>query len=448
MAERARADLIIRDGTVLTLTDEMAHPGWSVAVQGTAIAAVGPKAEIEAGYEAAETIDAAGCVVMPGLVNAHTHAAMSLFRGIADDLPLMTWLNDHIFPAEARNLNDAFVYAGTRLACAEMLLGGTTTFCDMYLFEDAAARAASEMGMRGVLGEVLYDFPSPSYGPLEEGWAWTRRFIETWRDDDLITPSIQPHALDTCSPELLVRARALADEYGVPLIAHVAESQANLDHTLATYGKRSFEHLEDLGVLEGPFTAVHAVWVNGTEIEIMARRGVGVVTNPESNAKLASGFSPIWRYLEQGIEVGIGTDGCASNNNLDLFGEMDTLAKIHKVYDDDPTHLDARTVVRLATAGGARVLGLEDVVGRLAPGLRADLIVVDFRAPHLTPCYDPYSHLVYAALASDVRETVVNGVVRVRNRQLVDTDLDGILAEARACGAAVRAGFDQPRQPA
>jgi len=442
MTEPARADCIVSGGTVLTMTDEVPHPDWSVVIEGSLVAAVGPDEELAGRYHADEIVDAAGCVVMPGLVNAHTHAAMSLFRGIADDLPLTTWLTEHIFPAEARNLTADFVATGTRLACAEMLLGGITTFCDMYLFEEAVARAAREMKMRGVLGEVLYDFPSPSYGELEAGWEWTRRFIETWRDDDLITPSVQPHALDTCSPELLQRARAMASEYGVPLIAHVAESRANLEHALATYGKRSFHHLEDLGVLEGPFTAVHAVHVDDAELEIMARHQVAVVSNPESNMKLASGAAPIHRCLERGLAVGIGTDGCASNNNLDLFGEMDSLAKLHKLCDADPTHLDAHTVVRLATVEGARAIGLGEWVGRLEPGLKADLIVIDFDAPHLTPCYDPVSHLVYAARASDVRDTMVNGEFRVRSGELVEADLEEIVAGARACAEDVRAGFE------
>ena len=382
-------------------------------------------------FTAKKEIDAAGCVVMPGLINGHTHAAMSLFRGIADDLPLERWLSDYIFPAEKNNLDDDFVYWGTKLACAEMLLGGVTTFCDMYLFEESAARAAKEMGMRGVLGEVLYDFDSPNYGPIENGFAYTEAFIKKWQDDPLIVPSIQPHALDTCSPDLLIRAREISDKYGVRCLVHVAESRGNVQHVREQHGKSSFAYLDDLGVLNERFTALHAVWVDAEEMEIMHGRGVTVVTNPESNMKLASGWAPVHKFLERGITVGIGTDGCASNNDLDLFGEMDTLAKLHKVYDEDPTHMEARTVTEIATKRGAAALGLGDLTGTLTAGKRADIIVVDFNKPHLTPVYNPYSHLVYAAKSSDVRDVVVNGELLVAGGKLTKADTAEIMAKGR-----------------
>ncbi len=294
---------------------------------------------------------------MPGLINGHTHAAMSLFRGIADDLPLERWLSDYIFPAEKNNLDDDFVYWGTKLACAEMLLGGVTTFCDMYLFEESAARAAKEMGMRGVLGEVLYDFDSPELrAHRQRDLPIPRPSSKNGQDDPLIVPSIQPHALDTCSPDLLVRAHGrYPTQYGVRSIVHVAESRGNVAHVKEKYGKSSFAYLDDLGVLDERFIALHAVWVDGRgDRRSCDDRGVSVVTNPESNMKLASGWAPVHNYLERGITVGIGTDGCASNNDLDLFGEMDTLAKLHKVYDADPTHMDARTVTEIATKKGRR----------------------------------------------------------------------------------------------
>lgn len=438
MTEKIHADLIIRGGTILTMENGRPIENGAVAISGDTIAFVGTAAQAAARYSAKREIDAEGCVVMPGLINGHTHAAMSLFRGIADDLPLERWLSDYIFPAEKQNLDDDFVYWGTKLACAEMLLGGVTTFCDMYLFEESAARAASQMGMRGVLGEVLYDFDSPNYGPIDEGFAYTEAFIKKWADDPLIVPSIQPHALDTCRPELLTRAHEISKKYGVRSIVHVAESAANVKHISDTYGKSSFAYLDGLGVLDERFTALHAVWVTDEEMEIIRERGVSVVTNPESNMKLASGWAPVHKYLERGIVVGLGTDGCASNNDLDLFGEMDTLAKLHKVYDADPTHMEARTVIEIATAKGADALGLGDSVGTLTVGKKADVIVVDFNKPHLTPVYNPYSHLVYAAKSTDVRDVVVNGEVLVRNGALTKGDLPEIMAKGRELAERVR----------
>jgi 5-methylthioadenosine/S-adenosylhomocysteine deaminase len=438
MTEKIHADLMIKGGTVLTMTDGRPIENGAVALTGDTIVFVGTDRDAVGRCTAEKQIDAAGCVVMPGLINGHTHAAMSLFRGIADDLPLERWLSDYIFPAEKNNLDDDFVYWGTKLACAEMLLGGVTTFCDMYLFEESAARAAKEMGMRGVLGEVLYDFDSPNYGPIDNGFAYTEAFIKKWKDDPLIVPSIQPHALDTCSPDLLVRAREISDTYGVRSIVHVAESKGNVAHVREKYGKSSFAYLDDLGVLNERFVAIHAVWVDAEEIGIMHDRGVSVVTNPESNMKLASGWAPVHNYLERGITVGIGTDGCASNNDLDLFGEMDTLAKLHKVYDADPTHMDARTVTEIATTKGACALGLGDITGTLAVGKRADIIVVDFNKPHLTPVYNPYSHLVYAAKSADVRDVLVNGEVLVRDGRLTKADTAEIMAKGRELAERVR----------
>jgi 5-methylthioadenosine/S-adenosylhomocysteine deaminase len=433
-----KVDIVIVGGTALTMEDDAPMERSGIAIADDTISFVGTADEVNARYFADTIIDATGCVVMPGLINGHTHAAMTLFRGIADDLPLETWLHDYIFPAESENLSDEFVYWGTKLACAEMLLGGITTFCDMYLFEEAAARGAKEMGMRGVLGEVLYDFPSPNYGPIEKGYDYTEAFIKKWKDDPLIVPSVQPHALDTCAPELLVHAKEIADKYDVPYIVHVAESKSNVEHVKQKHGTESFLYLDKLGVLDERFVADHAVWVTPEEIAVMRDKKVKVITNPESNMKLTSGWAPIHTYLDQGISVGIGTDGCASNNNLDLFGEMDTLAKLHKIYDEDPTHMDAYTVLRLATAGGAAALGISDKVGTLAVGKRADIIIVDFNKPHLTPVYNYFSHLVYAAVASDVRDVLVNGELLVQNRVLTRASLGEILKKARELAKNVR----------
>jgi len=441
MTKRTETDLIITGGIVLTMDEpEVIEPG-AVVVNDGDIVFVGTAPDAAELFIAPTVIDTVDCVVIPGLVNGHTHAAMSLLRGIADDLPLEEWLQDYIFPAEARNLDEDLVYWGTKLACAEMLLGGITTFCDMYLFEDSAARAARDMGMRGVMGEVLYDFDSPNYGTIEKGFEYTETFIQTWKDDPLITPSVQPHALDTCSPELLVRAKEIADSHKVPLIVHVAETKSNREYIKEKHSASSFVYLDKLGVLGENFVADHAVWVDDEEMDIMADRGVSIVTNPESNMKLSSGWAPIHSYLQRGITVGLGTDGAASNNNLDMMGEMDTLAKLHKVYDTDPTHLGAKTVMGLATRDGARALGLGEITGSLTVGKKADIAILDFNKPHLTPMYDPFSHIVYAALASDVRDVVVGGVPRVRGRRLVNTDIDQIMANAKQLAGHVRSSL-------
>ncbi len=423
------ADLVIENGTILTMDpeDRVVEDGFLV-VRGDAIADVGTRPAIPPA--SARRIDARGGLILPGLVNAHTHAAMTLFRGLADDLPLMDWLNHYIFPAESR-MDADFVHAGTLLACAEMILSGTTTFCDMYLFESEVARAARTAGMRCLVGEVLYDFPSPNYGPIDKGFEYTEALIDEWKDDPLVRIAVEPHAIYTCSPDLLKKASEMARAHEVPMIIHVAESRSEIEQVRRMYGKRPFEHLESLGVLGPHLIADHCVHVDGAEIERMADHGVKAVDNPESNMKLASGVSPVQDLQARGITVALGTDGCASNNNLDMFAEMDTAAKLHKVATMDPTVLDAASVLRMATSEGAKALGLGNVTGSLEKGKKADVIVVDTRKPHLVPMYNPFSHLVYAAGAQDVSHTVINGRLVMENREIKTLDLEGILAEAR-----------------
>jgi 5-methylthioadenosine/S-adenosylhomocysteine deaminase len=406
-----------------------------VCIQGDAIAWVGPWGN-EA-FEAKTTIDAKGGLILPGLINGHTHAAMSLFRGLADDLPLMEWLNTYIFPAEKR-IDARFVYTGTLLACAEMILSGTTTFCDMYLFEDHAAEAAARAGMRCLAGEVLYDFPSPNYGDLENGFAYTESLIRKWQGHPLISIAVEPHSLFTCSPELLVRANEIALTHHRPLIIHLSETLSEVADIQRRYGKRPVEHLESLGLLGPHLIADHAVHLEKEEMDQIAERGVRVIHNPESNMKLGSGIAPVPELLARGVTVGIGTDGCASNNNLDLFTEMDMAAKLHKAQAMDPTVMDAVTVLRMATIEGARALGLQDVIGSIEPGKKADIIVVDTDKPHLTPMYNPFSHLVYAARGNDVSHAVINGQLVMAHRKLLTLDLEDVMKQARECSLAVR----------
>ena len=423
--------LIIQGAWVLTMNArrEVFSPG-AVALKGAEIVAVGPPAELHQRYAPAQVLDYPQGLILPGLINAHTHAAMALFRGLADDLPLEEWLNNYIFPAESR-LNGDFVYWGTKLAVAEMLLSGTTTFTDMYLFADHVARAAAETGIRAVVGEVLYDFPSPNYGPPAAGLKFSEDLYRAWQGHPLIQVAIQPHAVYTCSPELLQQCGELAARYDTRLIMHLAETHREVEDCQARYGASPVVHLHRLGLLNHRLLADHAVVLSDADRELLAASGAGVAHCPESNMKLASGIAPVADLLRRGIPVGLGTDGCASNNNLDLIQEMDTAAKLQKVHCLDPTVLPAPTALSLATCGGARVLGLEKEVGSLAPGLKGDLIVIDLDQPHLTPLYDPYSHLVYAATGADVQTVLVHGRVVVQDRRLLSFDLAETLARAR-----------------
>ncbi|MFZ7128200.1 MAG: amidohydrolase [Desulfobacterales bacterium] len=430
-------DLLVRNGRILTMEpDRRIIENGFVAVSGGRITAV-ESHETLAAWTAAETIDARGGIVMPGLVNTHTHAAMTGFRGLADDMPLMTWLEEHIFPAEA-GLDAGKVRAGTLLACAEMILSGTTCFCDMYLFEDAVAEASADAGIRAVVGEVLYDFPSPNYGAIENGFAYTEKLIDKWRGHPLITIAVEPHSPYLCAPDLLRQAAGLARDNAIPLVIHVSETQGEVERTRGQFGCTPVEHLEQLGILAPNLLACHCVALTDEDMDLLARRGVKIAHNAESNMKLASGVAPVPELIKRGICVGIGTDGCASNNNLDLFSEMDTVAKLHKVATLDPTVMPAETVLRMATIDGARALGLEERIGSLEVGKQADLIVIDMDQPHLTPLYHPASHLVYAVRGSDVDTTIINGRVVMTRRRLLTIDLERVSANVRRWADGIR----------
>jgi 5-methylthioadenosine/S-adenosylhomocysteine deaminase len=429
-------DILIQNGMILTLDPGLAiiKNGW-IAVKGDTIAHIG--SGTNSSPSASKIIDARGGIILPGLVNGHTHAAMTLFRGLADDLPLMEWLSSYIFPAESR-MDADFVRTGSLLACAEMILSGTTTFCDMYLFEDEVAKAAKESGMRALVGEVLYDFPSPNYGPIEKGIEYTERLIQKWKNDPLVSIAVEAHSLYTCSPDLLKICYAVSRRHGVPLVIHVAETLSELSEIQAKYGKKPFEHLESLGILGPHIIADHCVHLDDSEIARMIRHRVNVITNPESNMKLASGIAPVTRLIAAGLTVGLGTDGCASNNNLDILLEMDTAAKLQKLALMDPTALDAVTVLKMATCEGAKALGMGDITGSLEPGKKADIIIVDTRKPHLTPLYNPYSHLVYSAGGADVSHTIINGRLVMEDRRLLTLNLEDILSRASEKAARVR----------
>jgi len=429
-------DILVFNGTILTMDDQnTVIPDGLLTVEGDRISSI--RKNGKGSILAHKEIDAEDGLILPGLINSHTHAAMTLFRGLADDLPLMEWLNNYVFPVEGK-MDADFVRVGSLLACAEMILSGTTTFCDMYLFEEEVAKAAKESGMRCLVGEVLYDFPSPNYGSVEKGFTYTKELIERWKEDPLVDIAVEPHSLFTCGVDLLHEANDLALNSDVPLILHVAETRAELEQIEKQYGKRPVQHLMDLGLLGPHLIADHCVYINESEIEVLAEHKVSVVHNPESNMKLASGFAPVPEMIANGITVGLGTDGCASNNNLDLFAEMDMAAKLHKVNKLDPTVMDAQTLFKMATIDGARALGLEKVTGSLEVGKRADLIIIDTKKPHLIPMYNPYSHLVYAAGGHDVKHSIINGSIVMEDRKLLTLEVEDIMEQAKEQSHRVR----------
>lgn len=432
-AAAERVDLIVRGGTVVTMDAERrVIENGAVAVRGSVIEAVGTEDEILGRYEAPDVVDARGRVVIPGLINTHGHAAMSLFRGLADDLALMEWLRNYIFPAEAKLVDEEFVRAGTRLACLEMMLGGTTTYVDMYYFEHAVADETAKAGLRGVLGQTLIDFPAPDYKTWDDAVGGVETFVKKWKGHELITPAVAPHAPYTLSSEHLQVAKRLSDEHEVPLLIHVAETKAEVAQIQEKYGTTPILYLDSIGVLGPRLVAKHVVWPTDDELLLLKKHDVGVAHCPQSNMKLASGIAPVPKMLALKIPVGVATDGPASNNDLDLWEEIDTAAKLHKVATGDPTVVSAREAFAMATIEGARAVDMADRIGSLEKGKLADIVVVAVDAPHQTPRYDVYSHLVYATKASDVRTVIVNGRIVVDERKPTNLDPEAILAEARA----------------
>jgi 5-methylthioadenosine/S-adenosylhomocysteine deaminase len=403
----------------------------AVAIRADRIVGIGTRTEIDARFQPRQRLDRPEAIVAPGLVNTHTHAAMSLFRGIADDLRLQDWLEKYIFPAEARNVSAEFVRWGTRLGCLEMLLGGTTTFTDMYYFEDVVAEAATEAGMRGVLGETIIGFPVADNKTPADALKFTERYLTRFRNDPLIVPAVAPHALYTNSDQTLRESRALANRFHAPLLIHLSETRKENEDTIAKRKMSPTRVLDSLGVFAGRTLAAHCVWVDDVDLNIIRQRGVGVAHCPSSNMKLASGVAPVARMLAMGIAVGLGPDGPAgSNNDFNLFEEMDLAAKLAKVSALDPQVLPAATALEMATIGGARAVGLEKEIGSLEPGKRADLIAVRTDRPHAVPLYDPVSQLVYALKAADVRDVMVNGKLAVRDAHPLTLDEKAILQKA------------------
>ncbi len=425
--KKERADLLVC-GTILTLDrDNTILEKGAVLVADDKIVEIDREDLLRARYPGIERLAAEKGLVMPGLINVHTHAAMSCLRGIADDLPLMTWLQEYIFPVEAR-MTGEIVYQSTRLSALEMIRSGTTTFCDMYLFAKDVARATAESGMRAWLGEGMFDFPSPNYGGPDAGFAYIDEFFDIYRHHPLITGTTDPHSTYTCSPQLLGRVREQADRNNALFVIHLSETVDEVANLRKQYGRTPVGHLEALGLLDSQVVAAHCVVLDQAEIELLARRGVKVAHCPESNMKLASGVAPAPALLAAGVTVGLGTDGCASNNDVDMFGEMDTAAKLHKVHLLDPTVMNAAQTLELATMGGARLLGAEAMIGSLEPGKKADMIVLELNQPHLAPLYNIHSHLVYGARGAYVVHSVINGRVVMRDRHVLTMDEREIMA--------------------
>jgi 5-methylthioadenosine/S-adenosylhomocysteine deaminase len=432
---------IVAGGAVVTVDGErhIYNPG-AVAIDGTTIVAVGPAADIAARFKAAEQINAADSIVLPGLINTHGHAPMVLYRGLADDLRLQEWLEKYIFPAEAKTVSREMVRAGTRLAALEMIQSGTTAYADMYYFEEEIARVTKAAGMRGVLGQTIIQFPVADAKTPQEGLARNEAFIKEFAADDLIVPAVAPHSPYTLDAKDLLASRALATRYDVPVLIHVAETETELGSSRKAHsGMSPVSYLQSIGFW-GPRTVVnHGVWVDAADIKLLRSHQVAVSHNPESNMKLASGIAPVPEYLTAGVTVGLGTDGAASNNDLDMFEAMRFAALLHKVKTGDPRTLPAATALEMATIQGARALGLEKLIGSLEARKRADLVVVSAGSARLTPIYDPVSHLVYAAHGEDVRTVLVNGRVLMRDRRMLTLDEPAVLAEARKFAQSVRA---------
>jgi 5-methylthioadenosine/S-adenosylhomocysteine deaminase len=378
--------------------------------------------------EGKKIINARGGIIMPGLVNTHTHLPMALFRGLADDLPLSKWLNEYIFPAEASHIHPESVRLGALLSGAEMLLAGTTTCCDGYFYEDNVAEAVNDIGMRAILGQGVIDFPAPGVPNPGDNVNNAIHFLQKWKDiSPLITPSIFCHSPYTCSQATLKKAKEAADANGALFQIHAAETKDEYVQIQTKYQTTPIKFLDKIGIIDQNTLLVHGVWLDDDDIEIIAERRASISHNPESNMKLASGIAPVPALLKAGVTVGLGTDGCASNNNLDLFSEMDTAAKLHKVNAMNPTVMDAVTVLKMATIQGAKALGLQHIVGSLEIGKKADVIVIDTHKPHLMPVYNPVSHIVYAAQGSDVRDVIVDGQILVKDRKVLTVDLEDII---------------------
>ncbi len=432
------ASLVITNGIVITVDGarRVLNPG-AVAINGAAIVAVDTPAAIAGKYTAAQTIDAAGKVVMPGLVNTHTHAAMVMYRGLGNDLNLMDWLQKYIFPAEGKTVSPEFVRVGTRLALLEMIQSGTTTYADMYYFEEEVGRVTKAAGLRGVLGQTVIEFPVPDAKTPADALKRAEAFAKEFDHDDLITPSLAPHSVYTLDAPTLTAVSAMARRLNIPIQIHLAETSAEIGMAQERHKQRPVALLDSLKVWAPTTLAAHGVWINDDEIAVLKRNGIGVSNNPESNMKLSSGTAPVLKYRAAGVNVGIGTDGAASNNDLDMFEAMRQAAFQQKLVTMDPTAISAADAIEMATIAGARALG-RNRLGSLAAGMLADVIIVDVSKPRQQPLFDPVAQIVYASRGDDVVTTIVNGRVLMRDRKVLTLDEAKVVADARTAADLVR----------
>jgi 5-methylthioadenosine/S-adenosylhomocysteine deaminase len=431
-AQKRTVDLLVSGGTIVSMdAARRVIENGAIAVQGDTIVAVGPRAEVEAKFTGLRRLDARGRVVIPGLINTHNHAPMVLFRGIRDDVVLQEWLEKYIFPAEARNVNAAFVEWGTRLAALEMIKGGTTTYADMYYFEDVIARVTKAAGLRGVLGETIIDFPAPDNKTHVEAMAYTEKYLQQWQGDPLIRAAVAPHSIYTLSEPSLRASFALARKYNAPVLIHLSETKRENEESLARHQLTPTAYLEKLGLLGADILAAHCVWTDHNDIALLVRRGVGCAHNPTSNMMLASGAAPISEMMVAGLRLGLGTDGAASNNDLNLFEEMDLAAKLHKVSRMKPNVVTAEQMFQMATIGGAQALHMEKEIGSLEAGKKADFVLLRIDTAHAVPSYNIYSTIVYSSKASDVQTVVIAGRIVMQGRSVLTLNETEILARAR-----------------
>ena len=444
-AEKVEVDLIVSGAYVITMDE--ARPviaNGAVAIDEGVILAVGAQSDIAAGYSAAREIDGANRALLPGLINGHGHAAMVLFRGMADDLDLMTWLQNYIFPMEGRFVDPEFVRIGVQLACWEMIRGGTTTFVDMYFYPEVSSAVVEECGLRAIIGAPSIDFPSPGFKGWEDSFAASIDYVKRWTGrNSRITPAFAPHSAYTITPDHLTQLLASARELDAPVLTHIAEDKSELPILQERYGKTPVVHFADMGFLDHKLIAAHMVWPSPDEISMLARDGVGAIHNPTSNMKTAAGISPVPELLAAGVHVGLGTDGAASNNNLDMWGEIRLAALIHKGFRGDATVMPAPVVLRMATAGGAKAIGLGDTIGALVPGLRADMIQVSLESPGLAPLYDIISHLVYVVNSRDVVTTIVDGRILMQDGEVLTLDAATVRAAAMEKGREMSASMQK-----
>ncbi|HZS95327.1 MAG TPA: amidohydrolase [Terriglobales bacterium] len=430
---KEKVDLLVTGGTVVTMNEgRTILDDGALAIKGDSIVAVGSRAEIEAKYSASDTLNASGKLVLPGFINGHTHVPMTLFRGVHDDVTLDDWLRKYIFPAEAKNVTEEFVRWGTRLAAAEQIRAGVTTYADMYYFEDAVAEETKAAGMRGVLGETFIDFPAPDNKNEAAMLTYTDAFLKKWQGDPLIHASVAPHSIYTCSKKTLEDTSALARKYHAPILIHVSEMKKEWDDSQKQNGMSPVQYLDKVGVLGPDVVAAHCIFVDATDRKTLADRHVGCVHNPSSNMMLASGVSPVPEMRAAGVAVGLGTDGPAgSNNDLDIMEEMDLAAKLAKITKGDPLALNAKATVEMATIDGARALHMEKEIGSLEAGKKADLVLLDLDKPNAVPMYEVYAQIAYALKGSDVSTVIIGGKPVMRDHKLLTVNEAEAVAKAQ-----------------